>query len=143
MKVPAPLYKDPIYDGAADPMIIRKESDGTYFFDPSGSVIDMITDGTGEIVINGLPLGTVWIEESITPDGYFPISAQKVELTRENTNTAPLTFRIENHKFVKLGMDSDWWEFPALCGGVLLLLGGLAAAAIIVAKKRRDLRGEA
>ena len=103
----------------------------------------MITDGTGEIVINGLPLGTVWIEESITPDGYFPISAQKVELTRENTNAAPLTFRIENHKFVKLGMDSDWWVFPALCGGVLLLLGGLVAAAIIVAKKRRDLREEA
>ena len=121
----------------------RKESDGTYFFDPSGSVVDMATDGTGEIVINGLPLGTVWIEESITPDGYFPISAQKVELTRENTNAAPLTFRIENHKFVKLGMDSDWWEFPALCGGVLLLLGGLVAAAIIVAKKRRNLREEA
>ena len=121
----------------------RKESDGTYFFDPSGSVVDMITDGTGEIVINGLPLGTVWIEESITPDGYFPISAQKVELTRENTNAAQMTFRIENHKFVKLGMDSDWWEFPALCGGVLLLLGGLVAAAIIVAKKRRNLREEA
>ena len=121
---------------------LRKEKDGSYFYDPNGSVTDMITDGTGEIVIYGLPLGTVWIEESITPDGYFPISAQKVELTRENTNSEPLTFRIENHKFVKLGMDSDWWEFPALCGGVLLLLGGLVAAAIIVAKKRRKLREE-
>ena len=122
---------------------LRKEKDGSYFYDPNGSVTDMITDGTGEIVIYGLPLGTVWIEESITPDGYFPISAQKVELTRENTNSEPLTFRIENHKFVKLGMDSDWWEFPALCGGVLLLLGGLVAAAIIVAKKRKRLREEA
>ncbi len=121
---------------------LRKEKDGSYFYDPNGSVTDMITDGTGEIVIYGLPLGTVWIEESITPDGYFPISAQKVELTRENTNSEPLTFRIENHKFVKLGMDSDWWEFPALCGSVLLLLGGLVAAAIIVAKKRRKLREE-
>ena len=27
MKVPAPIYKDPIYNGAADPMVIRKESD--------------------------------------------------------------------------------------------------------------------
>ena len=44
---------------------------------------------------------------------------------------------------VKLGMDSDWWEFPALCGGVLLLLGGLVAAAIVVAKKRKRLREEA
>ena len=27
----SPLYRDPIYDGAADPMIIRKESDGLYY----------------------------------------------------------------------------------------------------------------
>lgn len=29
--IPAPLYRDPIYDGAADPMVIRKESDGKYY----------------------------------------------------------------------------------------------------------------
>lgn len=121
----------------------RKEADGSYFYDAKGTVTDMITDGTGEIVIYGLPLGTVWIEESITPDGYFPISAQKVELTREHTIANPFVIQIDNHKFVKLGMDSDWWEFPALCGGVLILLGGLIAAAIIVAKKRRNLREEA
>lgn len=31
MKVPAPLYRDPIYNGAADPMVIRKESDGKFY----------------------------------------------------------------------------------------------------------------
>ncbi|MBQ7383552.1 MAG: glycosyl hydrolase [Clostridia bacterium] len=31
MIVPSPLYKDPIYNGAADPMIIRKESDGVFY----------------------------------------------------------------------------------------------------------------
>lgn len=29
--IPAPLYRDPIYDGAADPMVIRKEADGLYY----------------------------------------------------------------------------------------------------------------
>ncbi len=29
--IPAPLYKDPIYNGPADPMVIRKESDGLYY----------------------------------------------------------------------------------------------------------------
>ena len=29
--IPAPLYKDPIYNGAADPMIIKKESDGLFY----------------------------------------------------------------------------------------------------------------
>ena len=30
-KVPTPLYRDPIYDGAADPMIIRNEQDGQFY----------------------------------------------------------------------------------------------------------------
>ena len=108
-----------------------------YFYDANGAVTDMLTDGTGEITIYGLPLGTVWIEEIVTPDGYFPISAQKVELTKEHTNGKPFVIQIENHKFVKLGMDSDWWEFPALCLGILLVLGGLVTALVIVQKKRR------
>lgn len=29
--IPAPLYRDPIYDGAADPMVIRKEADNQYY----------------------------------------------------------------------------------------------------------------
>lgn len=29
--IPSPLYRDPIYDGAADPMVIRKEADGLYY----------------------------------------------------------------------------------------------------------------
>lgn len=29
--IPSPLYKDPIYNGAADPMIIKKESDGLFY----------------------------------------------------------------------------------------------------------------
>ncbi|MBO5649779.1 MAG: glycosyl hydrolase, partial [Clostridia bacterium] len=29
--IPAPLYRDPIYDGAADPMVIRRESDGMFY----------------------------------------------------------------------------------------------------------------
>lgn len=30
-KVPAPLYRDPIFDGAADPMIIRSEQNGNFY----------------------------------------------------------------------------------------------------------------
>ena len=29
--IPAPLYRDPIFDGPADPMIIRKASDGKFY----------------------------------------------------------------------------------------------------------------
>ena len=30
-KVPTPLYRDPVYDGAADPMVIKNEQDGKYY----------------------------------------------------------------------------------------------------------------
>lgn len=31
LKAPAPLYRDPIYDGAADPMVIRNEQNGKFY----------------------------------------------------------------------------------------------------------------
>ena len=38
MNVPAPLYRDPIYDGPADPMVIRKESDGILTCDRNAEI---------------------------------------------------------------------------------------------------------
>lgn len=99
-------------------------TDNKYIVDEKGTVMDLPVDSNGQIVIVGLPLGDVWIEESIVPKDYFPISAQKVEITKEATAVKPLSVTIKNSKFVKLGMDSDWWEFPALIGGCVLLLGG-------------------
>ena len=48
----------------------------------------------------------------------------------------PLEIKIPNSKSVKLGMDTDWWELPAMIAGAVLLLGG-AAFLIIKRKKRR------
>ncbi|MBR7130124.1 MAG: hypothetical protein IKD05_07610, partial [Tidjanibacter sp.] len=79
----------------------------------------------------------VWIEESIVPEGYFPISAQKAEITKETSFENPLVMNIENSVFVKLGMDSDWWEFPALMLGIALALGG-AVTLIVVKRKKKD-----
>ena len=112
-------------------------SDGSYFCDPQGNVTDLMVDGNGEITLYGVPLGDIWVEECVTPDGYFPISAQKLTVTKDMSNDKPYTLRIENHKFVKLGMDSDWWEFPALCGGVLLLLGGAAVGIVMIVRRKR------
>ena len=112
-------------------------SDGSYFCDPQGNVTDLMVDGNGEITLYGVPLGDIWVEECVTPDGYFPISAQKVTVTKEMSSDKPYTLRIENHKFVKLGMDSDWWEFPALCGGVLLLVAGAAVGIVMIVRRKR------
>ena len=115
-----------------------KISDTTYRLDENGQFTDMITDATGTLTVLGLPEGTVWIEESITPEGYFPISAQKAEITAENTDLVPLELTIKNYKFVKLGMDNDWWEFPALCLMVLLALGAASAGTVILIRRKKQ-----
>ena len=116
-------------------LAFTKDVDNKYVFDEKGTVMDLPVDGNGLIAIVGLPLGDVWIEESITPKDYFPIPAQKAEITKDSTAIKPLVLSVKNSKFVKLGMDSDWWEFPALIGGcVLLLVGG---GAFLLLRKRK------
>ena len=105
-------------------LTFSQTEDGGYFYDENGAVMDLMVDVNGEIMLYGLPLKSVWIEESIVPEGYFPNSAQKAEITKETSFDNPLTLKIENSLFVKLGMDSDWWEFPALILGIALALGG-------------------
>ena len=112
-------------------------SDGSYFCDPQGNVTDLMVDGNGEIMLYGVPLGDIWVEECVTPEGYFPISAQKITVTKEMSNSEPYVMTIKNNKFVKLGMDSDWWEFPALCGGILLLIAGAAVGIVMIVRKKR------
>ena len=123
-------------DNGFETLKFVKNSDGSYFYDPQGNVTELMVDGMGEITLYGMPLGDIWVEETTVPDGYFPISAQKLTITKEMNDAAPYEMTIKNNKFVKLGMNSDWWEFPALCGGVLLLLVGGVVAIIYLRKKR-------
>ena len=118
-------------------LTFRALDDGSYFVDPEGKITDLMVDGNGEITMYCIPLGDIWVEECVTPDGYFPISAQKLTVTKEMSNDKPYTMTIKNNKFVKLGMDSDWWEFPALIGGIVLLLGGAAVGIIFLVRRKR------
>lgn len=119
-------------------LTFTKQADGKYFFDENGKEMDVMVDKNGEVVIHGLPLGAIWIEESVVPTGYFPVSARKIEVTSEMSAAKPLEIKIPNSKSVKLGMDTDWWEFPAMIAGAVLLLGG---AAFLVIKRRKKLGG--
>ena len=123
-------------DSGFESLKFVKNSDGSFFYDPQGNVTELMVDGMGEITLYGVPLGDIWVEETTVPDGYFPISAQQLTVTKEMSNDAPYVMTIKNHRFVKLGMNSDWWEFPALCGGVLLLMAGGVVAIIRIRKKR-------
>lgn len=119
--------------------------DGSYFYNAEGNgeYTDLMVDGMGNLTIYGLPLGCVWIEEVVTPEGYFPIPAQKVEITEDTTFESPIEFTIRNSKYIKLGMDSDWWEFPALMGGIGLAVAGAVAYIVIASRKKKQQNTEA
>ena len=113
-----------------------KQEDGKYSFDGNGRETDLMVDKNGEVVILGLPMGTIWIEESVVPAGYFPVTARKAEITKETSALSPMVIKVPNSKSVKLGLDNDWWEIPAMIAGAALLLGG-AAFLVIKRKKKR------
>ena len=119
-------------------LTFTKQADGKYFFDEKGTVMDLMVDKNGEVVILGLPMGTIWIEESVVPTGYFPVTARKAEITKDTSAVKPIEIKVPNNRSVALGMDNDWWELPAMIAGALLLLGG---AAFLVIKRRKKLRG--
>ena len=119
-------------------LTFTKQADGKYIFDKDGKDTVLMVDNNGEVVILGMPLGAVWIEESIVPAGYFPVTARKAEITKDTSALKPLEIKIPNSKSVKLGLDNDWWELPAMIAGALLLLGG---AAFLVINRRKKLGG--
>ena len=128
-----------------DTLTFDRMDDGSYFYNAEGNgeYTDLMVNGMGDLVIYGLPLGYVWIEEVVTPDGYFPIAAQKAEITEETSFTNPIELIIKNSKYIKLGMDSDWWEFPALIGGITLAVGGTAAYIVIASRRKKQESSEA
>lgn len=117
-------------------LTFTKQADGAFMLDENGSVTDLMVDKNGEALILGLPLGDVWIEESVVPEGYFPVSARKAEITRETSATKPMEIRITNSKFVKLGLDTDKYDLPISIGIGVLLVGGVVWLALSSKKKK-------
>lgn len=105
-------------------LTFTKQADGKYIFDKDGKDTVLMVDNNGEVIILGMPLGAVWIEESVVPAGYFPVTARKAEITKETSALSPMVIKVPNSKSVKLRLDNDWWEIPAMIAGTVLLLGG-------------------
>lgn len=93
-----------------------------------------MVDKNGKLTVIGVPLGDVWIEESVVPAGFFPNPACKVTLTEDHTFEVPLETTIENAPAVKLGIDSD--KYNIVIGTGITLLGvGLVVWRVAAAKK--------
>lgn len=108
---------------------------GWYKADADGDVSELMVDENGELMVIGLPLGEVWLEETTAPDGYFPVPAQKLEITAEHTFDIPLTVKVENNPAVKLGIDSDKYN-PLIAMGVCVLIAAGATARYLLWKRK-------
>ncbi len=115
--------------------------DEGYIYDEEGDETELMTGASGEIFIAGLPLGEIWIDETTSPDGYFPVPPVRAEIKNDNTIVEPLLVEIRNMKQVKLGENSDWWETPALLAGIFL--AGIAAYVTVkdIRKRKKENEG--
>lgn len=133
-------FRIKVKDGLGfETLTFTKQADGKYFYNAKGTVMDLMVDGNGEAFILGLPMGAIWIEESVVPTGYFPVTARKAEITKETSADKPIEIKVPNNKSVKLGLDNDWWEFLAMIGGCVLLLAG--GVAFFIIKRRKKNKG--
>lgn len=118
-----------------DTLKFEKLENGWYKATPAGTHTELMVDDNGELMVIGLPLGEVWLGETIVPEGYFPNPAQKLELTAEHTYDEPLAATVENNPSVKLGIDSDKYN-PLIAIGICLLAVGFAVTRYVVLHKK-------
>lgn len=114
---------------------------GWYKADANGDVSELMVNENGEIMVIGLPFREVWLEETTVPKGYFPLPAQKLELTADHTFDMPLTVTVENNPAVKLGIDSDKYNPLIAIGICALVIAGAVTKYVLWNKKLRRKEG--
>lgn len=110
---------------------------GKYKLDENGKETKLMVDNNGELFVIGLPLGDVWMEESVVPGGYFPAAPVKLTITKYHCVEEPLTVTIPNAPFVKLGMDTDKYNVFIAIGVVLAGIGVVTWRVLARRKKNK------
>jgi uncharacterized surface anchored protein len=114
-----------------------QDENGVYWFNKDGEVAEILVDDNGEAIIHGLPFGNYWIEESITPEGYYPTAPIKISITEDNDIDAPYEAIIANSLYVKLGLDRERWIYPSVLGFMLMIVGGYVYVTVRRKKKEK------
>ena len=134
-------FRIKVKDGLGfETLTFTKQADGKYSYDAKGTIMDLMVDANGEVFIIGLPMGAIWIEESVVPAGYFPVTARKAEITKETSADKPIEIKVPNSKSVKLGLDNDKYNVLIGIGACLLICGGVAL--FIIKRRRKTKRSE-
>ena len=118
-------------DGDLNTLLRFTEKGGVFWYDPKGTVTTITLNDECEALVYGLPVGKVHLEESKTPNGYFPIAPVACTITLEHTSEAPLEVTVANAPAVRLGLDTDRYNVAIALGSALVLLSALGVAWIL------------
>ena len=122
-------------DANGETLSFTRQEDGSYAYDPAGTLTELFVDASGELVIAGLPVGVeILVIESTVTHGFFPTASENVTLTNE-TRDNPYEITVINTKRVKLGNAPTPWGWIIGGGGVFVLL--LGAGAFLYLRRRR------
>lgn len=111
-----------------------ENEDGSYRFDKAGEITEIMVDENGKALVYGIPLGSYWLEEATTPEGYYPTAPVKVTIDETNDINAPYESVIPNSVFVKLGLDRDRYNVPIAISAITL---AAAAGLLLILRRRR------
>lgn len=118
-------------DGDLNTLLRFTEKGGVFWYDPKGTVTTITLNDECEALVYGLPVGKVHLEESKTPNGYFPIAPVACTITLEHASEAPLEVTVANAPAVRLGLDTDRYNVAIALGSALVLLSALGVAWIL------------
>ena len=110
---------------------------GKYKYDANGKETKLMVDDKGELFVIGMPLGDVWMEESVVPKNFFPAAAVKFTITKDHCPDEPLTISIPNAPSVKLGLDTDKYNVFIAIGLAIVGVGVVAWRVIARRKKNK------
>lgn len=121
-------------DGDLNTPLRFTEKGGVFWYDPKGTVTTITLNDECEALVYGLPVGKVHLEESKTPNGYFPIAPVACTIALEHTSEAPLDVTVANAPAVRLGLDTDRYNVVLAAAGTILVMAGIV---VVLLKKRR------
>lgn len=81
--------KDGFLDLGFKTLKFEKLENGWYKQSENGTIDTIMVDKNGEAFIMCLPIGDVWLEETVVPKGYFPVAATKLTFTSDHCVKEP------------------------------------------------------
>lgn len=127
-------------DGKVLTFVQNDEDVAVYTYDPAGTITEVLTDANGNVVVEGLDVGTYTFTEITAPEGYSvnetPLAIE-LDITEEEDGNAVAIFTaadtMADTKLIALPSTGGMGTTIFTIGGVAIII---AAAGLLMARRR-------